>query len=128
MQRVVNPNYLEFGRQNYMMMTDYKSIMKMKGQLEFDLLLDLGHLHVSAETLRLDYRKECDGLKEHAKWLHVSDNNGIFDEHKPLKKGSAILEQFYKMYHYGLNATLETAGEMEDILSGMRLLNRAGGD
>lgn len=52
-------NYRQFAYHNYMMMTDYKSIMKMKEKMDFNLLLDLGHLYVSVNTLGLDYAKEC---------------------------------------------------------------------
>lgn len=110
-------NYKEFEYHNYMMMTDYASIMKMKEQLEFDLLLDFGHLYVSAKTLGLNYRKECEKLKSYIKWIHLSENNGIFDEHKALKRNSEIVSEFKKMCNPNMNVTLETVGEMEDILS-----------
>ncbi len=114
-------NYKEFEYQNYMMMTDYDSILKMKEQIEFQLLLDLGHLHVSSKTLGLNYTEECAKLRKYVKWIHLSDNNGIIDEHKPLKRNSVILEEFIKMYHTDINVTLETVGEMEDIISSIEL-------
>lgn len=115
-------NYAEFGYHNYMMMTDYASIMKMKDQLEFNLLLDLGHLHVSSNTLGLDYAEECKKLSEYIKWLHISENNGIVDEHKPLKKDSEILKDFEKIYCRDKNITLETIGSIEELLSSIRLI------
>lgn len=115
-------NYREFDYHNYMMMTDYISIMKMKEQLDFNLLLDLGHLHVSSNTLGLDYTQECTKLKQHVKWIHMSENNGIFDEHKPLRKDSIIMEEFNKMYSPDLNVTLETVGSIEEILESEKLV------
>jgi sugar phosphate isomerase/epimerase len=115
-------NYKAFHYHNYMMMTDYESIMKMKNQLDFDLLLDLGHLHVSAHTLNLDYAVECTKLKELVRWIHISENNGIFDEHKPLKENSEIVKEFYQIYHSTMNATLETVGSIEDILASKKIL------
>lgn len=115
-------NYRQFAYHNYMMMTDCESIMKMKERMDFNLLLDLGHLHVSANTLGLDYAKECNQLKEYVRWLHISENNGIYDEHKPLKEDSEILKEFYKLYHSDLNVTLETVGEIEDIVQSMTLI------
>lgn len=115
-------NYQEFKYQNYFMMTDYESIMYMKEQIDFNFLLDLGHLHVSADTLGLDYEQECSKLKKYVKWLHISENNGIYDEHKPLKKESAILKEFYKIFHSDLSVTLETVGEIKDILKSIELI------
>lgn len=115
-------NFKEFGYHNYMMMTDFASIIKMKEQLEFSLLLDLGHLHVSARTLGLNYKKECENLKYCVKWIHLSENNGIFDEHKALKENSEIISEFKKMLNPQLNVTLETVGNMESILSSLNVV------
>lgn len=115
-------NYRSFEQKNYFMMTDYKSIMHMKEYIDFELLLDLGHLHVSAKTLGLDFIQECENLKKYVKWLHISDNNGMCDEHKMLKEDSPIVKEFYKMYHPNLDVTLETIGEVDDILNSIRLL------
>lgn len=115
-------NYAEFGYHNYMMMTDYASVMKMKSQLEFSLLLDLGHLYVSSNTLGLNYDDECKKFSEYVKWLHISENNGVIDEHKPLNKDSEILQEYKKIYCQDINVTLETVGSMEEILSSISLI------
>ena len=114
-------NYEAFQQHNYFMMTDYESIMKMKEYISFDLLLDLGHLHVSANTLKLDYPEQCMRLKEQVKWIHVSDNNGIADQHKPLSGNSRILEGFNAIYDNGVNVTLETQGMISEILDSIDL-------
>lgn len=118
-------NYQQFGYHNYMMMTDYASIMKMKKQLKFNLLLDLGHLYVSSTALGLDYTQECNQLKEYVKWIHISENDGIFDEHKPLKDNSKILKEFFKMYDHNTNVTLETVGNAEEILKSIELIRQS---
>lgn len=117
-------NYVEFEYHNYMMMTDYASIMKMKNQLKFNLLLDLGHLHVSAKTLGFSYVEECDKLKEYVRWIHISENDGIFDEHKPLIENSIILNEFNKMYAQrpDMNVTLETVGNIDNIWKSIKLI------
>lgn len=117
-------NYKEFDYHNYMMMTDYLSIMKMKGQLDFHLLLDLGHLYVSANTLGLEYGQECERLKEYTKWIHISENNGVFDEHKPLRKKSEIMRAFYEMHAPLIPVTLETVGSLEEILASVEMVRQ----
>lgn len=116
-------NYQGFEYQNYFMMTDYESIMYMKEQIDFELLLDLGHLRVSADTLGLDYKQECSKLKKYVRWIHISENNGIYDEHKPLRKDSIILKEFHDIVYSGINVTLETTGKTDEILNSMKLLN-----
>lgn len=115
-------NYEEFENHNYLMMTDYDSIMEMRKQLDFNLLLDLGHLHVSAKTLHINFQNECSKLKKYVKWLHLSENDGVSDEHRPLREGSEILQEFRKIYVQGMNVTLETTGSIDDILKSVELL------
>ena len=78
----------------------------MKKQLEFNLLLDLGHLRVSSNTLKLSFVKECKELEKYIKWLHISENNGIVDEHKPLRDDSEILNVLGKMNCPDINITM----------------------
>lgn len=115
-------NYRRFGFRNYMMMTDHESVMKMKERLKFNLLLDLAHLHVSSKTLGLDYAEECNKLKEYVRWVHISENNGIFDEHKPLRHDSVIINEFKKLYVPGVDVTLETSGDMSEIIRSIEII------
>lgn len=115
-------NYRRFGFQNHMMMTDYASIVRMRECLKFNLLLDLGHLHVSAKTLGLDYVEECNKLKEYVRWIHISENNGIFDGHKPLIRNSVIVNEFKKMYDPEVDVTLETSGDISEIRHSIEII------
>lgn len=115
-------NYKEFDYHNYMMMTDYESIMKMKKQLDFNLLLDLGHLHVSSNTLKLNYSEQCNKLRDHVRWIHISDNDGVFDGHKPLRRKSKIVQEFRKIWSDDIDVTLETVGNVHEILSSIEML------
>lgn len=115
-------NYKEFDYHNYMMMTDYDSIIMMRKQLDFNLLLDLGHLYVSSKTLGISFMQECSLLKEYVRWIHISENNGVFDEHQPLKENSEIFTELSKLYNTEVNITLETKGKIEDILSSIELI------
>ncbi len=115
-------NFNEFEHHNYMMMTDYSSIKKMRELLDFNLLLDLGHLHVSAKTLGLNFQRECRELREYVAWMHLSENDGIVDEHKTLIKESEIMCEFRKIYTLNINVTLETVGDIKEILQSMQFV------
>lgn len=115
-------NYESFEHHNYMMMTDYQSIIEMRGQLDFNLLLDLGHLHVSARTLDKDFYEECKRLKEYVRWIHLSDNDGTVDAHRPFMAESVILEAFHRLNVSDINVTLETVGSIDEIIRSMELV------
>lgn len=117
-------NYQEFQQHNYLMMTDCDSIMRVKKKMDFNLLLDLGHLHVSANTLNLDFGEECNKLGKYAKWLHVSENDGVADQHYPLIKESATSDELRKIYLEGTNITLETVGNIEEIKNSIKYIDR----
>ena len=53
-----------------------------------DLLLDLAHLKVSAQTLDNDIIREADKLKEIALGYHLSENDGLKDLNKPIDNDS----------------------------------------
>lgn len=117
-------NYKAFGHHNYMMMTDYQSIMEMRERLDFDLLLDLGHLYVSTRTLDKNFQEECKKLRKYVRWIHLSDNNGIIDAHQPFRAKSKILEAFYELGIPDVNVTLETVGSIDEILRSMELVEK----
>lgn len=117
-------NYERFHRHNYFLMTDYASIMEMKEEIDFPLLLDLGHLFVSSHTLGLDFEEQIAGLKQHVRWLHVSDNNGIMDQHKPLIQGSPIYDALLKLADQSVNVTLEAKGSFAQIKENYEWLQR----
>lgn len=117
-------NYKRFGNHDYLMMTNYDSIMKMKSQLKFNLLLDLAHLHVSSHALGVNYLEECRKLKDYVGWIHLSENDGIFDEHKPLKNDGAIMDGLQIVYRSGMGITLETVGSLGEICESVKLVER----
>ncbi|MDE7366054.1 MAG: TIM barrel protein [Lachnospiraceae bacterium] len=116
-------NFKRFHNNNYFLMTDYVSIMEMKQKLDFDLLLDLGHLFVSSHTLGLNYQEEIRKLNKHVKWLHISENDGMLDQHKILKVDSPIYCALLELIRPGLNATLEVKDTMEQVKANYEWLN-----
>lgn len=124
---VLNPsNYERFAGRNLLMLTDFETYEELKAKMDFNLLLDLGHLHVSAKSLCKDYLEECKKFAPHVKWIHLSDNNGSFDEHKPFSEKSEILTSYQQFWDDSLPVTLETNGNVDDILHSMRLVRGEG--
>lgn len=115
-------NLKRFGNKNLLMMTDFASILEMRKKIDFNFLLDLAHLHVTSHTLKLDFEKEVQNLNNLAAWFHISENNGIIDQHFPLVDQSPILQQFRKIKIGNRNITLETVGELTDIIKSYKLI------
>ena len=115
-------NYEAFGKKDLLMMTNYETFIELKQRLDFDLLLDLGHLHVSANTIGLDFQRECNMFVPYVKCLHISDNNGIVDEHKPLQANSFIVQSYKKIFNTDIDITLETNGDLDDILKSINIV------
>ena len=55
------------------------------------LLLDVAHLNVSCNTLKLDREKEIKLLKKYTEGYHLSDNNGLTDSNSPISSESWFL-------------------------------------
>lgn len=118
-------NYKRFGKRKLLMLTDFTDYQDLGEKLEFNLLLDLAHLAVSCNTLGLDFMSECAKYVPYTKWLHLSHNDGIFDEHKPLTE-SGIVYSAYNKYFKNLECpmTLETHGSVEGVLESIKLLEK----
>ena len=115
-------NYESFDGNNYFMMTDYASIMKMRELFEFNLLLDLGHLHVSAQTLGLNYAKECCNLSQYTKWCHISHNNGIEDQHSALIQDCDEVLAYKNWGYCRVPTTLEVVGSVKEVVSSRNII------
>lgn len=56
------------------------------------LLLDTGHLNVTAHTFGFDPMSFVDRVAPHIRAFHVHDNDGITDTHRPIQSGSWIID------------------------------------
>ena len=110
-------NFNSFQNRNLFMMTDSATITDLQKQLDFKLLLDVGHLKVSAKTLGLDYKTEFRTLITQAKWLHLHENDEKSDQHREISKRSQVysLLREYKQY-IPENVTIEVHAGIEKLL------------
>lgn len=115
-------NYEKFGKKNQLMLTDYDAFVELNHNIEFEFLLDLGHLYVTANTLGINYKEQCKKLQPFTRWLHISHNNGITDQHDPLREDSEIIKIYRNIFNDQLPVTLETNGSIEDILRSKKIV------
>ncbi len=83
------------------------------------LLLDVGHLNVSAKTLKFSKKKFIYKCNKWIKGYQLSENNGFKDENKPIKRSSWFLKYLKKKKFYSLEIklkNLDSAKEQTKIL------------
>lgn len=125
---VSNYNMVQ-GKNIFLMMCEVEEIKRFYEDLSdlgiknLGIVLDLGHLKVTSNNLKLDAEKFIRGVKNKILEIHVHDNDGFFDQHKPLKKGSLILRILNKGLHEDSVITLEAGGlSLKDIQDQLKLL------
>jgi sugar phosphate isomerase/epimerase len=67
---------------------DLLRLLEKAGQAGLGLLVDLGHLKVSAASLGFDREEFLRAVAPHTGALHLSDNDGRFDSNDPVKHES----------------------------------------
>ena len=101
---VIGSSNFKIYKGNPFLMTDLfdiKHIMKNTPE-NVNLLLDLGHLKVSANTLGFDKFKAHEESKEWIKAYHISENNGKEDTNSPIKSNSWFKNKLKKVNSYTL--------------------------
>ena len=89
--------------------------MKQVSNWGVGLLLDTGHLNVSATALRFSRIDYLEALRHYIKAFQVSDNDGTSDEHKPLKRDSWSFKAL-QTFPEGLPITLEVNNYLPQVI------------
>ena len=71
------------------------------------ILLDTGHLNVSAHTLGFDRAVFVDQVAPYVRAFHVHDNDGTADAHQPVRAGSWVLDVLRQPQFAGLPIVVE---------------------
>ena len=96
---VISKANLKRFKKNPLLMTEPKEIKKIMRQLpeNVKLLMDVAHFKVSSVTLNFDLIRSFKNLKEFIGAYHLSDNNGIIDNNKDIKKNSWFMNLISKV-------------------------------
>ena len=81
----------KYGTWDLAMLLCLEDLTKLQEFIDCKLLLDVGHLKVSANTMGRDFMNELLGCAEVADYIHLSDNNGLSDENKAISMQSEFL-------------------------------------
>ena len=91
------------------------------GHPDFGLCLDIGHAHCYSEHPVTEW---ADALKGHIRHVHVHDNDGSWDHHRPLGEGTIPYETLLPMIagqNPGVSWTIECIGRRDVMLTYERL-------
>ena len=85
-----------FNNKALLLGSDYEEIKAIKDSTNIKILIDTGHLIVSAKSLGLDEKVELSKLKLIADAYHLSSNNRLRDQNKPIKDDMEIINLISK--------------------------------
>jgi sugar phosphate isomerase/epimerase len=114
-------NCKTYSGNNPFFLTSYSSYLELKEYIDFDFLLDVAHLKVSAKSLDLNFNDELKKLFPLTNYIHLSDNDGLHDQNKAFDKNSEMLNTLknYDLSHRIF--TLETYSDLEEIRDNYRM-------
>ena len=101
--------------ENPFMMTSFREYQSLKEKIDFNLLLDVAHLKVSARTLELNWELEFENMIKVSSYIHVSDNDGLHDLNNELSKNSRLLSLLERSDTKNKDFTLEVYSKMTTI-------------
>lgn len=112
---IIEPNVLsEFnlrmGRNEIALICEGEEIlylMKILGSDNIGILLDTGHLKVTARTLGFDRMKFARDVAPYIRAIHLHDNDGTWDSHEPVKPGSWVFDMLSIPEMIGLPVIVE---------------------
>lgn len=107
---------------NPFMLTNYNEYIDLKEKIDFPLILDIAHLKVSCNTLKLNFNKEFELFINKSDYLHISDNNGKQDQNKSLSGNSKIFNLLKKINLNKKIITLEIYDNINKIRESYNLL------
>jgi sugar phosphate isomerase/epimerase len=117
-------NYHCYNGVNPFMLTNVQQYNELKGVIDFNLLLDVGHLKVSSNALSLDFEEQCKKLICLTDYIHLSDNDALEDKNNEIKESSDLLAIVGRNIRQGSIITMEVYDGVDAITSSYdRVLN-----
>lgn len=81
-------NYQSYNGENPFLLCQFSDYERLAKHVDLNVLLDIGHLKVSCQTLGIDFENELAKFLELTDYIHVSDNDGTADQNLALDRNS----------------------------------------
>ncbi|EIM64657.1 TIM barrel protein [Desulfobacter postgatei] len=109
-------NYMVYGNNAPFMLLTFHDFTELRKRIDFTLLMDIGHLMVSANTFHLDFKKEFQDMFEASDYIHISNNDRRHDQNIGLTDQSKLFRILNNYQWKNKTVTLE-------IYDGFKALN-----
>jgi sugar phosphate isomerase/epimerase len=86
---------------------EFLTLFRVLSSLDLGVLLDTGHLNVTAHTLGFERMTFVDQIAPYIRAFHVHDNDGTADTHQPVQPGSWVLDVLRRPEFAGLPIVVE---------------------
>lgn len=117
-------NSESFNGVNPLMLTDLKSYNDLGNLINFNLLLDVAHLKVSANTLGNNFENELNTLFQNSDYIHVSDNDGLHDTNNEFKRSSRLFDSLSNLNWDNKTVTIEVYETLDRVKNSAENINR----
>ncbi len=107
------------------MMTNFSEYEFLRKKIDFNLLLDVAHLKVSAKTLGLSWEDEFESMMSVSSYVHVSDNDSLHDLNHRLTKNSSLISMLKNSDTKYKDFTLEVYDGMNAIKTSYDILSKS---
>lgn len=119
-------NYTTYNGENIFMLCCLSAYNELSEKINFNLLLDIAHLKVSAKTLRLDFDSELRNMLALSDYVHISSNDGINDLNQSLSSDPELIDLLKTCDMEGKDITLEIYENIDIIFDSCRILEELG--
>jgi sugar phosphate isomerase/epimerase len=106
-------NFFNYGDNIPFMLLSSYDYKDLKSKINFNLLLDIGHLLVSSKTLGFDFEKELQILFKESDYIHLSDNDALHDQNLGLFNNGTLVEKVKNLDWNNKTITLEVYEGLE---------------
>ncbi len=100
-------NFNTYGLQKPAMLITPEEYRELQQHIDFKLLLDVAHLYVSSQTLGFDFDSHLDQMIMKTDYIHLSDNDGYYDQNAAFTPDSKLLNKLNKKHLKNKTITLE---------------------
>jgi endonuclease IV len=110
------------------MLLNFQDYKDLRMEIDFKLLLDIGHLLVTAKTLGFDFNKEFQDFFNISDYIHISCNDSLHDQNLGLDRKSDLVEVLSKCDWKNKTITLEiyegseTLKDTHSIISSLSMI------
>lgn len=115
-------NYQKLRVHSPFMLLTFADYRDLQQQFDFNMLLDIGHLYVTCNTLNLPFETELARFMEVSEYIHISSNDGISDQNHGLKVDSFLYRQLKQYDLTGKTISLEIYDGLDSVRRSYDLL------